>query len=350
MNLLIFNLRVDRDHTALGFTTDWINELARHFEHVTVITMYRGHLAVAGNVEVLSAGLERGWSKARRTLEFYRHLLAVLRRRRYDCCFSHMMPLFTLLAGPVLRWRGVPSALWYAHNHRPAILPLATMFAERALASTRTAFPLETAKLRVVGQGIDTHRFRPPTADDAGATLRLISVGRFSRIKNIDVMIRALAHLHRAQPALPVSLSLIGEALSEADRAYVSECRELARGLGVEPLVAWEGPVPFARIHEAYHTGDVFLSANDNGLDKAILEAMASGLAVVAMHPALAEPLGPYFAPDDASFTRALERIALLRPRERKDMGLALRDYVGREHGLGQLGARIADELKALAR
>ena len=68
MNLLIFNLRVDRHDTALGFTTDWINALAQHFDHVTVITMYRGTVAVAANVEVLSAGLEHGWSKPRRVL------------------------------------------------------------------------------------------------------------------------------------------------------------------------------------------------------------------------------------------------------------------------------------------
>jgi len=349
MNLLLFNLSVDRDHSALGFTTDWINELAHHFDHVTVITMHRGRVEVADNVEVMSAGLEKGWSKPRRVLEFYRLLFAALRAHRFDCCFAHMMPLFALLAGPVLKARGVPIALWYAHNHRSAILPAALAFSARALASTRTAFPMETDKLRVVGQGIDTERFRP--ADGRGeGPLRLITIGRLSQVKNIALMIRALARLRSLGPAQGATLTLIGEALSDGDKLYVAECRRLADELGVSDAVEWAPPVSFAEVHRAYRRGDVFLSANDNGLDKAILEAMASGLAVVAMHPAVAEPLGRYYTRNPEGFIAAVIAVAGLDAAARRELGADLREYVRREHGLPQLGRRIAGELKEIAR
>ena len=132
MNLLLFNLRVDRDDTALGFTCDWINELAQHFDRVTVVTMYRGAAAVCENVEVLSAGLENGWSKPRRVVEFYRQLMIALRRRRQDVCFAHMNPLFLVLAGPILRLYRIPAILWYAHNHRSRLLPASSRRAARA--------------------------------------------------------------------------------------------------------------------------------------------------------------------------------------------------------------------------
>jgi glycosyltransferase involved in cell wall biosynthesis len=350
MNLLLFNLRVDRDDTALGFTTDWVNELAGHFAHVTVITMYRGRVEVADNVEVFSAGLERGWSKPRRVLEFYRMLFAALARRRYDCCFSHMMPLFTLLAGPVLKARRVPAALWYAHNHRSAILPSALAFADRALASTRTAFPMETDKLRIVGQGIDTDKFAPDPASARDDTLRLLTIGRISPVKHIDRMVRAFAALRSAEAGLPCRFEIVGEPLSARDEAYMAECQALARELGVADAIEWSGPVPFARIPQAYHRGDLFLSANANGLDKAILEAMASGLAVVAMHPAVAEPLGPYFGRDEVQFSAAVLAVARLGPERRCAFGADLREYVCRTHGLPQLGRRIARELKEIAR
>ena len=350
MNLLLFNLRVDRDHTALGFTTDWINELARHFDRVTVITMYRGVVAVADNVEVMSAGLERGLSKPHRVFNFYRLLAGALRRREFDCCFSHMMPLFTLLAGPVLKARRIPVALWYAHNHRPTILGAALAFANLALASTRSAFPIETSKLRVIGQGIDTERFRPQEIAGDDPTLRMITIGRFSKVKNLDLMIRALARLRNALPGVPVRLSLIGEPLSDQDRDYVDTCRELAAALGVADIVQWHGPVSFARVHTAYHRGDIFLSANDNGLDKAILEAMASGLAVVAMHPALEAPLGPYYAKDESAFGESLINLASLDHQARRTIGSRLRRYVESEHSLAQLGRRVTAELKAIGR
>lgn len=351
MNLLIFNLRVDRHDTALGFTTDWINALAQHFDHVTVITMYRGTVAVAANVEVLSAGLEHGWSKPRRVLAFYRCLFEALRRRRYDCCFAHMMPLFLLLAGPVLKLRGIPAILWYAHNHRPAILAPALAFADRALASTPTAFPMDTPKLRVIGQGIDTERFRPneERERDRDGVLRVMTVGRISPIKNIDLMIRAFAELRRALPAVTSEFAIVGECLTAKDEAYRQTCVDLASRLGIATSVDWRPPVPFDRVHRTYGEGDIFLSANDNGLDKAILEAMASGLTVVAMHPAVAEPLGRYFARDEDGFAQALIALARLDADARATLAAGLREYVRREHGLERLGARIAGELKELA-
>lgn len=349
MNLLLFNLRVDRHDTALGFTTDWINELAKHFAHVTVITMYRGTLAVADNVEVLSAGLERGWSKPRRVLAFYRQLLSVLGRRRFDCCFAHMMPLFLLLAGPLLKLRRIPAILWYAHNHKSAVLAPALAFAQRALASTATAFPISTDKLRVVGQGIDTNRFRPAARPPSTEGLKVITIGRISRVKNIDLMLRAIATAQRDRPAQKLGFAVIGEPLTETDRDYRAECIELTRELTIDRIVDWRPPVTFDQVHETYREGDIFLSANDNGLDKAILEAMASGLAVVAMHPAVAAPLGRWFCSDEEGLARAIVDLVDLDGSERSRIGGELRGYVQREHGLERLGRRIADELKDIA-
>jgi glycosyltransferase involved in cell wall biosynthesis len=347
MNLLLFNLRVDRDDTALGFTTDWINEIAKHFDHVTVITMYRGTLAVASNVDVISAGLEKGWSKPRRVFEFYLALLRALGSRRYDCCFAHMMPLFLVLAGPVLKLNGIPACLWYAHNHRPPILPLATAFADKVLASTRTAFPMETKKLRIIGQGIDTNRFKPAPRKP-GRALTLITVGRISRVKNISLMLRAVARLRAERPNMAIEFLVFGEPLTKKDGEYLNECLRLSQSLGIESVVKWMPSVPFHTVHHAYRHGDVFLSANDNGLDKAILEAMASGLAVVAMHPAVAEPLGAQYAINEQAFGASLLAACDLDAAARVALGERLREHVLHKHGLAQLGHRVADELKEM--
>ena len=115
MRLLLFNLMTDEADPVLGFALGWIRELAARCEYVDVITMYRGAYQLPENVRVYSAGRERGWSKPLRLAHFYRHLLRLLRARRYDACFAHMMPLFAGLAGPLLSARGIPiDALVYA--------------------------------------------------------------------------------------------------------------------------------------------------------------------------------------------------------------------------------------------
>jgi hypothetical protein len=115
MRLLLFNLATDADDPILGFTTRWIQALAKQVEFTHVITMRAGKIEVPENVRVYSVGKEKGYSEPRRVVEFYRHLFHILREDRIDACFSHMIPIFTVLAAPVLKVKKIPIVTWYAH-------------------------------------------------------------------------------------------------------------------------------------------------------------------------------------------------------------------------------------------
>ena len=77
-SLIVFNLVTDVKHPILGFTTQWIRELAVRVNTIDVITMWAGEIEVPENVRVCSVGRERGWSEPRRLVEFYRHLFRIL--------------------------------------------------------------------------------------------------------------------------------------------------------------------------------------------------------------------------------------------------------------------------------
>ena len=115
MRLLWFNLATDVDDPVLGFTSRWIQAIATKVERIHVITMRAGRIELPENVRCDSVGKEAGYSRPRRIVEFYRILLEVLRNEPVDACFSHMFPLFTVLAAPLLRPKGVPIVTWYAH-------------------------------------------------------------------------------------------------------------------------------------------------------------------------------------------------------------------------------------------
>src|SRR5436305_10776011 len=108
MRLLLFNLATDADDPILGFTTRWVWALAKQAEFIHVITMRAGRFDLPGNVRVYSVGKEKGYSEPRRVVEFYKILTRILREDRVDVCFSHMIPLFTVLAGPILKMNGIP--------------------------------------------------------------------------------------------------------------------------------------------------------------------------------------------------------------------------------------------------
>src|SRR5918999_2285075 len=108
LRVMLFNLATDADDPILGFTTRWIRALAAKVHSVQVITMRAGRVEVPENVQVHSVGKERGYTEPRRAVEFYRLLVNVLTSGSVDVCFAHMMPLFAIMAAPVLKIRGIP--------------------------------------------------------------------------------------------------------------------------------------------------------------------------------------------------------------------------------------------------
>lgn len=366
MNVLLFNLRTDAADDVLGFTTTWVNAIARRVNRVVVITMHAGLIDVESNVTVLSVGRERGYSEPRRLFRFYRLLQSVVRRESIDVCFAHMMPLFAVLGWPLLRVRGIPIVMWYAHGHIPPMVRMATILVDRVVASGATGFPLKTEKLRLIGQGIDVERFAPEADGglrEGGGRLVLVTIGRISRVKSLDVVIRAL---HRAVPAarlggVDLILKIYGRPLTEADEDHATALHALVAELGVGESVRFMDAVPFSKVHEVLRDSDVFVNASDtDSLDKAVLEAMSCGVPVLTSNVAFEK----VFSGDTASlclFPRGsvgdlsdrIVRMARLRGSERKRLGLASRDIVVREHSLESLTMKLAgifDELSSVRR
>jgi len=141
MRLLLFNLATDVDDPILGFTTRWIQALAERVEYIHVITMRTGRVEAPDNVRVYSVGKEKGYSEPHRAAEFYRHLLGVLRHDRIDACFSHMIPIFTVLAAPLLKLKRIPIVTWYLHPSLTKTLKLAHHLSDYMVTGLPTSYP-----------------------------------------------------------------------------------------------------------------------------------------------------------------------------------------------------------------
>src|SRR5215813_13002366 len=108
MRILLFNLATDMDDPILGFTTRWVWAMAQRVENIDVMTMRTGRVEMPHNVQVYSVGKEKGYSEPYRLVEFYRQLGRIVRNNRIDVCFSHMIPIFTVLGAPLLKRKGIP--------------------------------------------------------------------------------------------------------------------------------------------------------------------------------------------------------------------------------------------------
>ncbi len=142
-----------------------------------------------------------------------------------------------------------------------------------------TSHGVPRERLRRIPNGVDSAAFRPPRDDAERAALRaglgvpgdgLLSLycGRFADVKQVDVLVAAFRDA-------PGRLLLVGNG---------SETGHL-RGLAADPALggrvvvrdAVEDPAPL------YRAADLYLSASGTeGMSGSVLEAMASGLPVVA--------------------------------------------------------------------
>jgi glycosyltransferase involved in cell wall biosynthesis len=156
---------------------------------------------------------------------------------------------------------------------------------------------------------------------------RITWVGCMSRLKAVDVLVRALPIVRRAVPA--AHLRLIGPC---DDSAYFSEIEELSRRAGPAGSVQLVGPRYGPDLRSEYAAASVFtLPSRQENAPMSIAEAMAVGRPVVASRVGGVADLvtdgvtGLLSAPDDVEgLARSLAQVLADEPR-RRQMGRAAR-------------------------
>jgi glycosyltransferase involved in cell wall biosynthesis len=172
--------------------------------------------------------------------------------------------------GPEERARQLPRRVWMRRlvlRRAAVVLPSRTL--ERIAVET---WRLPPSNIRYVPNGIDLARFRPRAPGPLAAEPVIGTVAALRPEKNLARLLGAVA---RVRAERPVRLSIVGDGPERpALEAY-------AAALGLSEAVTFHGhqgdPAPF------YAGFDVFaLSSDTEQMPISVLEAMASGLAVVA--------------------------------------------------------------------
>ena len=109
-----------------------------------------------------------------------------------------------------------------------------------------------------------------------GMTLRLITVARLSEAKNVQAAIRALPLIRQQYPDVHYSIA--------GDGPYRGALEQLVADLGLTSAVTLHGNVPHHEVLRLLAASHIFVfpSVVEEGFPKAVLEALACGLPVVA--------------------------------------------------------------------
>lgn len=347
--------KLDPADTLAGFTVRWVEALAGRVEHLDVICQERGVWTPPANVGVYSLGKEAGAGKLRQLWRFFR--LCQKFTREADGIFCHQNPIYTIVVAPWAKLRHKRIVAWYTHKSVDLKLRLMHWLADVVLTASPESFRLSSTKVRVVGHGIDTNIFVPSQAISperaSGRRFRVIAVGRLSPVKRYEVPIAALAVM-ASEEREGVTFTIIGDLGLAEHGAYREKLRRLARDRAVEATVQFLGGIPYAQIVRSYQEADAFVHASETGsVDKVVLEAMACGLAVVSSSEAFHQMLAPWerlltFEKDNAyELADRFEQLRRMAPDERRQLGLALREIVVREHNLEILVEKIVESFRS---
>lgn len=342
MKLLIVTQIVDKDDPVLGFFHRWIEEFAKHVEKVTVICLKEGARTLPNNVTVHSLGKEKGSQPAFIYAQRFLHL-SWKYRNEYDAVFVHMNHEYLLISGWFWKLRGIRTALWYTHGSVPFSLRVASLFSDKIFTASHHSLRLETRKKKVMGHGllIDNRKAHPVTS----ARPVFVTVSRVSRVKNIHVMLEALARIPDGQRPY---LKIVGGPVTSEDELYFDQIRSYADAQGLVSTVDFLGPRTRVGVIAELEQAHAFLHLSATGsLDKAPLEALAMGVPVISSNPEVGEdcPAVRHVPIEPEAVTQAIREYVHLKPWEDANVPASASAYISTKHELGSLVRRIVAEL-----
>jgi glycosyltransferase involved in cell wall biosynthesis len=200
-------------------------------------------------------------------------------------------------------------------------------------------------EIPIIPNGVELERFTPP--DRSWSPPRILSVGRVVYQKGFDLAAQALAGLKE----LPWEWRIAG------DGPQMVTLQQLVRDLGLRERVYFLGWQDSTRLKRCYAAANLFLfPSRHEGMPNAVLEAMASGLPVVATRIAGNEELvvdgetGALVAAEDVESLREALRPMLERAALRERMGRASRRRVQRSFSWTKVARQYEQILKEAIR
>ena len=156
-------------------------------------------------------------------------------------------------------------------------------------------YQADVRKISIIPPGVDTCHFYPIPPDEAKSVIgvpaqdrMILFVGRIERLKGVETLLRAMAHMDQSglQAQVPHYLAVIGgepDADPGSMNAEMARLQSLAADLGIKDLVLFMGKRSQDSLPYYYSAAEVLvMPSHYESFGMVALEAMACGTPVVA--------------------------------------------------------------------
>jgi glycosyltransferase involved in cell wall biosynthesis len=296
-----------------------VRALAARVDELVVLCDSAAPEAVPENARVHEFGAA---TQAQRGAKFVAALVHELKARPLGVV-AHMVPLYAVLAAPLVRPRRIPLVLWYTHWKGHVVLRAAERVSTGVVSVDRESFPLASGKVRGIGHGIDIDEFPCSGGPGDGGPLRALALGRYSPVKGLETVLRGVAL------AGGVRLEMHGSTGGGEYDAHKRELERLAEEFALDaelggPVARSEVPALFARSHVLIN------NTLAGSRDKVVYEAAAACLPVLASNAAFHDMLSGELIFDRGDPGSLAARLKSLDRRRRPE----LREFVASHHSI----------------
>jgi glycosyltransferase involved in cell wall biosynthesis len=133
---------------------------------------------------------------------------------------------------------------------------------------------LPSVEIDVIPNGVELERFTPAETAKKPQILRLLTVGRLSVTKRVEILIDAVEILHRE--GCEVRFKIVGGG------QMLQKLKQIVSGKNLADIIELTGRIDAEEMPQVYRQSDMFISASmQEGMSNAMLEAMASGLPLI---------------------------------------------------------------------
>jgi len=134
---------------------------------------------------------------------------------------------------------------------------------------------MPSASIDVIPNGVDLERFSPSETAAETQNLRLLTVGRLSVTKRVEILIDAVDIL--SSQGCQILLKIVGGGQMQ------QKLKQIVNEKNLDNIIEITGRIDAEDMPEVYRQNDIFISASKlEGMSNAMLEAMASGLPIIA--------------------------------------------------------------------
>ena len=345
MRLLVVTQKVDKKDPVLGFFHRWIEEFATRLDFITVICLETGEYSLPKNVKVLSLGKKqnvqsRDLDRFVYIFRFYKYIWQ--ERANYDSVFVHMNQEYVILGWKFWKLWRKKIFLWRNHARGSLWTHIAVSLSDKVFCTSLSSYTARFSKTKIMPAGIDTDLY----ADNIGEYKRntILFFGRVSPVKNVHVFIEALLKLEKS--GADFHADIIGDT---TDQWYEESLHK--RGARLENIgrLVFHPALSHEQTSGLYKKYSFYVNlTSDGSLDKTILEAMAARVPVLVLNSAFRGQIHDICCLTDLnslSVSEKMKTLLQLSAMERENIGVALQEYVKREHDLKYLVELLMKEM-----